>query len=67
MENVTCSFCHGKGKNPAKEYPALFGHGTDNTDRRLDQQCPICKSWEIHYHKTCPSCGGKGYIQKWMY
>lgn len=63
MENVKCSFCRGTGKNPGKEYPPQFGQGKTYKDTK----CEICGSWDNHYHKSCPSCGGKGYTQKFVY
>jgi hypothetical protein len=51
MERVTCSFCGGTGRSPIKEYAPSFGNG---------------RSSENYYHKSCPSCGGKGYTMKFV-
>lgn len=56
-QTQVCSFCHGTGKNPAKEHPAQFG--LDPVYR--ETACEICGSHENHYHKPCPGCNGKGY------
>ena len=62
MEKVPCSYCDGSGYNPAKEYPPSFGHGRQIKESR----CEICGSYDVHYHKRCPSCNGKGYVMKFM-
>lgn len=55
-----CSFCHGTGKNPGKEYPPSFG-----LEKTYDKPpCEICGDRDNHYHKKCPSCNGKGYVEK---
>lgn len=54
-----CPACHGSGKNPAKEYPAEFGHGHTMTNN----QCEICGSYVNHYHKNCTRCRGTGEVQ----
>lgn len=63
MENISCTYCHGTGQNPAKEHGAQYGLGTSYTNSK----CEICGSYEVHYHKSCPSCGGKGYTKKWIH
>ena len=60
--NETCSFCNGTGKNPGKEYPPSYGLGTTTSKTR----CNICGGWDVHYHKPCPSCNGKGYRQRYI-
>lgn len=62
LVKVQCSFCNGTGKNPGKEYPANFGNGIQYHKKK----CEICGSYEVHYHKKCPSCQGKGYIEKFQ-
>lgn len=56
-QKQVCSFCHGTGYNPTKEYPAEFGLGHSYKDT----PCEVCGSYENHYHKTCPICGGRKY------
>lgn len=57
---VQCSFCHGTGKNPGKTYPPSFG-----LERTYDNPpCDICGDRDNHYHKKCPSCNGKGYVER---
>ena len=56
-----CSACNGTGKNLARERPAFYDSTTEDYERAV---CPICGSSTNHYHKDCPSCGGKGYIMK---
>lgn len=53
-----CSFCNGTGMNPAKERPSFYNYSEELYD---NNPCDVCGSRENHYHKTCPSCGGKGY------
>ena len=49
-----CGLCNGTGK--IEDSVANFGI----TDKKW---CPECGEYRIngHYHKTCPSCRGKGY------
>lgn len=49
-----CGLCNGTGK--IEDSVANFGI----TDKKW---CPECGEYRIngHYHKTCPSCKGKGY------
>lgn len=56
-----CSFCHGTGKNPAKERPPFYSHSEDTHE---NPPCDICGSRETHYHKDCPSCRGTGKITR---
>lgn len=59
-EREKCSFCHGTGKNPGKTYPPSFG-----LERTYDNPpCDICGDRDNHYHKKCPSCNGKGYVER---
>jgi hypothetical protein len=53
-----CSFCHGTGQNPAMERPAFYSY---NDEDFTGSTCSICGSSSNHYHKSCPSCMGKGY------
>jgi hypothetical protein len=53
-----CSFCHGTGQNPARERPAFYNY---NDEDFTSSTCSICGSSSNHYHKSCPSCMGKGY------
>lgn len=53
-----CTFCHGTGQNPAKERPAFYNYNDEDYSGSL---CEICGSRTNHYHKSCPSCLGKGY------
>ena len=53
-----CSFCHGTGKNPAKERPAFYDYSSEDYS---SHPCEICGSRSNHWHDDCPSCGGKGY------
>lgn len=55
-----CSFCHGTGKNPAKERAAFYR----NDGETYSYDCQYCKDRTGHYHKDCPSCFGKKYILK---
>lgn len=53
-----CTLCNGTGKY-LKEYSSQYG---GSTPRKY--WCEICKDYDYsHYHKTCPSCGGKGVVQ----
>lgn len=60
---VTCSSCNGTGWNPGKEYPPSFGLGI----QYRDYPCETCGSYEVHYHKRCMVCSGKGYTEKWQW
>lgn len=50
-----CGLCDGKGWVPTDEGVSTFG----NTDKKY---CKECGQWVYlnHWHKTCPSCNGKG-------
>lgn len=61
LHRVTCSFCKGTGKNPAREHSAFYDYSTEDYSSGM---CEICGSNSNHYHKPCPSCNGKGYINK---
>lgn len=64
LVRTTCSFCKGSGISPLKSY------GPDYTGGRIVtiQYCETCgKMDEYHYHESCPSCGGKGYIESYKY
>ncbi len=61
MTKVACSFCKGTGKDPIPTSVANFGHG-DASNRA----CPVCGKFENHYHKACPSCNGKGTVDKFV-
>lgn len=58
VRRVTCSFCNGTGMNPTRERPSLYSSSTEEYSSGL---CKICGSNSSHYHKSCPSCKGKGY------
>lgn len=53
-----CSLCHGTGYNPGKERASFYSYSTDMKD---NPPCDVCGDRSDHYHKSCPSCGGKGY------
>ena len=53
-----CSFCNGTGMNPAKERPAFYNSSEEMYE---SAPCEVCGSRTNHYHKSCPSCLGKGY------
>ena len=56
-----CSYCHGTKVCQDRSYAATFGQ-----DRVIkDVSCPICGSYESHYHKSCIPCQGKGYIESY--
>lgn len=53
----TCTYCSGTGISPQKEYAPQYG-GVSHPKK----WCDDCKEYDYyHYHKSCPSCGGKGY------
>ena len=56
-QKQTCSFCHGTGYNPGKERPPFYSYSDDP----MTGSCEICGDKSNHYHKSCPSCRGKGY------
>ncbi|MGN0228852.1 MAG: tetratricopeptide repeat protein [Muribaculaceae bacterium] len=57
----TCTLCNGTGKY-LPEYSSQYrvaGGGEP-----VKYWCDICKKYDYsHYHKTCPSCGGKGVVK----
>lgn len=54
--NRTCSFCNGTGTSPLRKSVANYS-GTNS-------YCEICKGYSSpHYHESCPSCMGRGYIK----
>ena len=53
-----CSFCHGTGYNLGKERPSFYSYNEDP----MTGNCDVCADRSQHYHKSCPSCMGKGYI-----
>jgi len=60
MVRETCSFCHGTKISPIATSVAAFG----NID---EHWCPVCQkmvSASHGAHLSCPSCQGKGYIEK---
>lgn len=61
MVAVTCSYCKGSGKDPSPTSVANFGLGNSSNKR-----CEVCGKFENHYHKQCPSCHGKGTVQKFV-
>lgn len=54
-----CSACHGTGYNSARERPAFYSYNEEDYE---GYPCEICGSRSNHYHKPCPSCRGKGYV-----
>ena len=54
-----CSSCHGTGYNSARERPAFYSYSEEDYE---GSPCEICGSRSNHYHKPCPSCRGKGYV-----
>ena len=52
----TCGLCDGKGWIPTDE-------GASNFGSTAEKWCNECKKYVVtnHWHKPCPSCGGKGY------
>lgn len=63
FQHITCSYCHGTGYDPYPSYAPTFGY-----ERVIkDERCDICGKFESHYHKKCPSCGGKGYTKKFVH
>lgn len=59
--SIPCSLCHGTGKNPTKERPAFYSY---NEETYSNSPCSVCGDRSNHYHKDCPSCGGKGELLK---
>lgn len=59
--SVPCSLCHGTGKNPAKERPPFYSYDKETYS---NSPCSVCGDRSEHYHKDCPSCGGKGSLLK---
>ncbi|MGN1265920.1 MAG: hypothetical protein ACI4UL_08895 [Muribaculaceae bacterium] len=56
----TCTLCNGTGKYLI-EYSSQYGNPGSEAPKYW---CDICKKYDYsHYHKTCPSCGGKGVVQ----
>lgn len=56
----TCNLCNGTGKFE-KDYGPQYG-----VPGAVDRMywCDICQGYDRpHYHKTCPSCGGKGTVE----
>lgn len=57
-QKVKCSLCNGWGRY-LKEYASRYS-GT-----KPDKWCEQCGQYDYaHYHKTCASCQGKGYVYK---
>lgn len=55
-----CTLCNGTGKY-LKEYSSQYGVPGSTPTKYW---CDICKNYDYsHYHKTCPSCGGRGVVQ----
>lgn len=54
-----CPSCHGTGLNSAKERSAFYSYGEETYS---NSPCEICGSRDSHYHKPCPSCQGREYV-----
>lgn len=54
-----CTSCHGTGLSSAKERAAFYNYIEET---HSNTRCEICGDRDSHYHKPCPSCGGKGYV-----
>ena len=54
----TCGYCNGRGWVPTDEGVATFG----NNNKKWCQECREYV-YMNHWHKTCPSCKGKGTYQ----
>ncbi len=54
-----CSFCHGTGLNSAKERAAFYSYSEETYS---NSPCEICGDRDSHYHKPCPSCQGRRYV-----
>jgi hypothetical protein len=62
MEQITCSYCHGTGKNPSWHSGTCFGQESYHW-------CDVCQkqvSCSHGAHGKCPSCNGKGYVEKYV-
>ena len=61
-----CSFCKGTGYNLFPEYGPQYS--TEKPLMRAGERCdayPYCSERVYsHYHKRCPSCGGKGKVKR---
>jgi len=66
LKDIPCSYCGGSGKNPATE---RIDYGTDSGTQYGTPHCshPLCNDITRHYHKSCPSCAGRGYNQRFVY
>ncbi len=60
IKSKTCGYCNGTGTDPYPSYVPSYGN-----DRTSNNRCEICGKFEIHYHKRCTSCGGKGFIESY--
>ena len=54
-----CNSCHGTGYSSGRERPAFYSY---NEELYENSPCEICGSRSNHYHKPCPVCRGKGYV-----
>lgn len=56
----TCTFCKGSGVNPLCDFPPKY---TNEVVTLF--YCEYCKkTMEYHTHASCPSCQGKGFVQR---
>lgn len=54
-----CTSCHGTGYSSGRERPAFYNYDEEIYE---NAPCEICGSRSNHYHKPCPVCRGKGYV-----
>ena len=63
LKKISCSYCLGTGINPiASSVPAYGNTG--------EKWCEVCNKYVTYSHgghTKCPSCNGKGYIEKYVY
>lgn len=54
-----CSSCHGTGYSSARERAAFYSYSEEIYD---NEPCEICGDRSDHYHKPCPVCNGRGWV-----
>jgi len=62
MEYVTCTYCKGTKSNPSPTQGTCFGQDHSHWCDVCQKQVPCSHG----AHLRCPSCNGKGQIQKWV-